>query len=184
MGGRLTLIQAVLSSIPVYWFGLTPIPISVLNKLRSITFSFLWGSSNNHHRYHLSDWKGLSLPYANGGWGIKNLHWFSLALRLKKFWSVLQKDGLWNDVVVNKYIKKHSVETWLRGKHFNLRGVSVFWKGFILTLPWIGKSLAWQVGCGKNVLIGTDPIIGVHEFITFPVKFKEYLEDIDITLLS
>ena len=55
MGGRLTLIQVVLSSIPVYWFNLAPIPVSVLNKLRSITFSFLWGSSDNHYRYPLSD---------------------------------------------------------------------------------------------------------------------------------
>ena len=74
LGGRLTLIQAVLSSIRVYWFGLAPIPVSVLNKLRSLTFAFLWGSSDNKHRYHLSDWKCLSWSYSYGGWGIKNLH--------------------------------------------------------------------------------------------------------------
>ena len=45
LGGCLILVQAVLSSIPVYWLGLAPIPASVTNKLRSITFAFLWGSS-------------------------------------------------------------------------------------------------------------------------------------------
>ena len=53
-----------------------------------------------------------------------------------------------------------------------------------MTLPWLGKSLSCQVGCGNNVLIGTDPIIGVEDFITFPASLKEYLEDLDIISLS
>ena len=74
--------------------------------------------------------------------------------------------------------------SWLRGKHFSLRGVSVFWKGFLLTLPWLGRSLAWKVGNGKNVHIGIDPIIGIFDMITLPVGFQEFLEDLDITTLS
>ena len=53
LGGRLVLVQAVLSNLPVYWLGLDPIPISVLNKLRSLTFAFLWGSTGDKHRYHI-----------------------------------------------------------------------------------------------------------------------------------
>ena len=49
LGGRLIMVQAVLSGLPVYWLGLAPIPVSVLNKLRSLTFAFLWGSSGNKH---------------------------------------------------------------------------------------------------------------------------------------
>ena len=112
------------------------------------------------------------------------MQWFSIALRLKNFWLVLQNDGIWHDVVVNKYLKKLTIENWLRGKHFNYHGASVFWKGFLLTLPWLGKIIAWKVGCGNSVLIGTDPIIGVQDFITFPAIFKEYLEDLDIISLS
>ena len=39
-GGRLILVQAVLSSIPVYWLGLAPIPVSMSNQLRSLKFAF------------------------------------------------------------------------------------------------------------------------------------------------
>ena len=53
LGGRLILVQAVLSSLPVYWLGFVMIPFSILNRLRSITYAFLWGSSGSHHRYHL-----------------------------------------------------------------------------------------------------------------------------------
>ena len=41
LGGCLTLVQAILTSIPVYWMGLAPILVSVINKLRCMTFAFL-----------------------------------------------------------------------------------------------------------------------------------------------
>ena len=86
LDGHLVLVQAVLTSIPLYWFGLSPIPISVINKLRSITFDFLFGSSDNKHRYHLSNWQLLSWPKKNGGWGIKHLqlvqHYFKTKIFL------------------------------------------------------------------------------------------------------
>ena len=54
LGGCLILVQAILSSLPFYWLGLAPIPISVLKRLRRITFYFLWGSTRNKHMYHLT----------------------------------------------------------------------------------------------------------------------------------
>ena len=44
LGGRLVLIRSVLSSMPVYWMALVMIPTSILDKLRKMIFSFLWGS--------------------------------------------------------------------------------------------------------------------------------------------
>ena len=96
LGGRLILVQSVLSSIPVYWMGLAPIPTSILHKLRSIMFDFLWGSSDNKSRYHLVSWRDLSWPKELGGWGIKNIQWFSISLCLKNLWRVLHNEGLWH----------------------------------------------------------------------------------------
>ena len=139
LGGGLTLVQAVLTSIPVYWMGLAPILVSILNKLRSLAFSFLWGSSDHKRRYHLTNWKILSWPKFHGGWGIKYLPWFSIALRLKNLWLVLQNDGLWHCVIFSKYLKRCTVESWLREKNFQSRGASAIWKGLLLTLPWLGR---------------------------------------------
>ena len=94
LGGRLILVQSVLSSIPVYWMGLAPIPASVLQKLRSITFAYLWGSTDSSCHYHLACWSDLSWPKKYDGWGIKNFYWFSISLRLKTFWGVLFNDSL------------------------------------------------------------------------------------------
>ena len=75
--------------------------------------------------YHLSNWKYLTWPKENGGWGIKNLNWFSIALRLKNLWMVLQNKGLWHQVIISKYLKNNPVVSWIRGKLFMSRGVSV-----------------------------------------------------------
>jgi len=184
LGGRLILIQSVLSSIHVYWMGLAPLPASILQKLRRIMFNFLWGSSNNNCKYHLASWKDLSWPKEHGGWGIKNLPWFNLALCLKTFWRILHSKGLWYQVLQFKYIKIPSVADWLRYKRFSTRNVSIMWRGFIHTLPWMGTHMAWQVGNGDNILLGIDPIVGSHSSFILPEDLRSYLEDLNICTLS
>ena len=78
IGGRLVLIKSVLSSLSVYWMALVLVPRSILDKLRSMIFSFLWGSSAKNKKFHLVDWHTLAYPTSLGGWGIKQLLWFSL----------------------------------------------------------------------------------------------------------
>ena len=115
---------------------------------------------------------------------IKNLYWFSIALRLKNFWSVLKNNGLWHRVLTKKYMKHISMVAWLRGKCFCTRGVSIIWRGFLQTLPWLGCHLSWQVGNGNDILIGIDPIIGVPSSLSLPDDLRTFLEDLDINTLS
>ena len=93
-------------------------------------------------------------------------------------------DGLWHRVFTSKYLKNLSVVDWLKGKKFCSRGVSIIWKGFLQTLPWLGRSLAWQVGNGLDVLIGIDQIIGVPSSLSLPTGLRDFLEDLDITSLT
>ena len=97
---------------------------------------------------------------------------------------MLRNEGLWHRAILSKYLKKLSVVSWLRGKHFGNRGVSVFWRGFLQTLPWLGRCLAWKVGNGEQVQIGIDPIIGIPDTFSWPDGFLEFLEDLDIVTLS
>ena len=146
--------------------------------------AFLWGSSENHRRYHLISWQKLSWHKEYEGWGIKNLHWFSISLRLKNIWMALLKGGLWHHVPISKYLKNISVIDWLRNKRFSTRRVSIIWRGFLETLPWLGSFLAWQVGDGKDITIGVDPIIGAHSSYILPEELRTFLEDLDISTLS
>ena len=141
MGGHLVLIRSVLSSIPVYWMALVPIPSSILDKVIKLIFSFLWGSSSKIKKFHLADWHVLARPTSLGGWGIKHLPSFSLSLRMKSFWLALQSKGIWHLLISIKYLKNKPLHSWFREKRFNFRNASIIWRGFISTLPWIGKGI-------------------------------------------
>ena len=154
LGGRLVLIWVVLTNLPIYWFALALIPVSILNKIRQLIFSFLWGSSKNKICFHLVDWQTLARPFNSGGWGIKNLAWVSISLRLRSLWWVLKGTGIWHQVISTKYLKQQSMAAWLRNKKFGLRGSSIIWNGFLKTITWLGRCLSWKVGDGRDILIG------------------------------
>ena len=42
-GGRLTLVKSVLGSLPLYYFSMFRVPLSVLNALESVRKKFFWG---------------------------------------------------------------------------------------------------------------------------------------------
>ena len=90
----MVLIKAVLTGLVVYWFALARCPKSILNALRKLIFSFLWGSSVGHKLSHLVNWETLSLPIEFGGWDIKNLEWFGISLILKSMWKLLTGTGI------------------------------------------------------------------------------------------
>ena len=58
-------------------------------------------------------------------------------------------------------MKNLSVHSWLRNKKFRYWNASTIWKGFLETLPWIGRGLLWQVGNGIEIWVGADPIVGL-----------------------
>ena len=160
LGGRLVLIKVVLPSLPVYWMALIPIPSSVLDKLRYLIISFLWGSSVEQKKFHLVDWQTLSKPISLGGWGIKHMGLFSLSIRLKSFWMALTGTGIWHQLLSVKYLKGLSVASWLRSNIFKATNASMIWKGFIHTISWIGCGLARKVGNSEDIRVGIDLIMG------------------------
>ena len=81
-------------------------------------------------------------------------------------------------------MKNQSVVAWLRGKKFIVRGAYVIWKGFMHTLSWLGKCLAWHVGNGQDILVGIGLIIGTQSLSWLPSSLREYLEDLGISTLS
>ena len=121
------------------------------------------------------DWQSLSKPLELGGWGIKNLDWFSASLRLKSLWMVLNVKGLWSQVIIAKYLKNLSLDRWLRYKVFIVIGPSVIWNGFLHTLSWLGRFMGWQVGNDKDILVGSGPIIGTSSSPYLPQDLIDYL---------
>jgi hypothetical protein len=94
--------------------ALVAIPVSVLNKIRQLIYSFLWSGGSDKKHLHLSSWDSIARPKYLGGWGLRNIFLFSKALATNSLWRVLANDGIWHSVILGKYLPHCSVATWLR----------------------------------------------------------------------
>lgn len=158
--------------------------MAILDKLRKLIYSFLWGSSGKQKRYHLADWHVLARPMALGGWGIKNLPLFCISLRMKNFWFALHQPGIWNLLLKDKYMKHLAVHDWLRKKCFSTHNASIIWNGFLSTILWIGNGQSWQVGNGRLIRVGADPMVGMECSYILSDELRLYLQDYGITTLD
>ena len=79
-GGRVTLIQSVLNSIPIYFLSFFRIPKKVEDKLVSLQRRFLWGGGPDINRIAWIKWDIVCRPKEKGGLGMKDIDTFNLAL--------------------------------------------------------------------------------------------------------
>ena len=79
MGGRVTLIKSVLSSIPIYFLSCFHCLKTVLRRIERIQRDFLWNDSIEKKKYHLVEWENVCKPLSQGGLGSKllfvNISW-------------------------------------------------------------------------------------------------------------
>ena len=100
----MTLIQSVLTSIPIYYFSFFRVPQTVINKLIKIQRRFLWGGGHDSKKIAWISWEIVCLPKDKGGLGIKDINTFNLALLGKWMWNRMQHQGaLWVAVLEAKY---------------------------------------------------------------------------------
>lgn len=85
-GGRLTLIKAVLGSLPTYYFSLFLAPNCVLDLLEKIRRNFLWGGSDEKRKISWISWDRIVDEKENGGLGVGSLKAFNRALLTKWWW--------------------------------------------------------------------------------------------------
>ena len=82
-GGRLTLIESVLSVIPTNYLSLFRLLSGVSKESEKIMRDFLWKGADGDGGDHLVSWKIISRPKKKGGLGIGNLRSKNKTLLLK-----------------------------------------------------------------------------------------------------
>lgn len=82
--GRLTLVNSVLSSLPVYYMSSVLLPKTVIERIDARRRAFLWtGEEKCHGAQCLLAWKNVCLNKEHGGLGVRNLTVMNHCLLLK-----------------------------------------------------------------------------------------------------
>ncbi|WVZ57739.1 hypothetical protein U9M48_008086 [Paspalum notatum var. saurae] len=115
-GGRLTLINSVLSSLPMYMMPFFAIPKGVLKKLDYFRSRFFWQCDERKRKYRLAKWDILCQPEDQRGLGIHGLDVKNTALLSKWLYNLLISDGTWQQILRNKFLKhSEKMETHIFG---------------------------------------------------------------------
>ena len=73
LGGRLTLLNSYLSSIPIYSMSMYLLPKTILKKIDVIRKRFFWQGGSLKKKYHLVKWLRICQLKKAGGLGVKDL---------------------------------------------------------------------------------------------------------------
>ncbi|GAU45905.1 hypothetical protein TSUD_280460 [Trifolium subterraneum] len=109
-GGRLTLINSVFTSLPLYFFSFFKVPRCILKQLVKIQRSFLWGGGRENRKICRVKWDQICLPKEQGGLRVNNLDFFNVALLNKWKWRFLNdNDAIWADLLRFRYGHLHTL---------------------------------------------------------------------------
>ncbi|WVZ50906.1 LOW QUALITY PROTEIN: hypothetical protein U9M48_002112 [Paspalum notatum var. saurae] len=109
VGGRLVLINSVLSSLPMFMFSFFEAPKGVIKKLDYYRSRFFWQSDEHKKKYRLAKWSSLMLPKCFGGIGILDLELQNKCLLSKWLYKLLNEDGAWQELIKKKYLHHKSI---------------------------------------------------------------------------
>nr|GEV95121.1 Pol polyprotein [Tanacetum cinerariifolium] len=100
IGGRISLLKSVLTSIPLYHVSIFNVPIGVLNQLESIRRNFFYGVDGTDRKLAWIGWNMVLTSKKNDGLGVSSFFAHNRALLFKWVWRFLT-DGssLWTHFI-------------------------------------------------------------------------------------
>ncbi|KAG4916659.1 hypothetical protein JHK87_054216 [Glycine soja] len=157
-GGRVTLIKATLTSIPIFYLSFFRIPNRVAEKLTQIQRRFLWGGGLDQKKIAWVKWDTIFLPKDKGGLEIKDIRIFNRALLGKWRWNLMQQhDDLWAKILHSKYGGWRALD-----EGTSVTNESIWWQDLRSVIHEQGvqallqSAIEWKVGCGDEVRFWED----------------------------
>jgi hypothetical protein len=136
------------------------IPKGTLDKMRKLCFTYLWQGNKDKKVLPWVRWERIATPKVLGGWGLKNIFYFSTALAEKCSWRLIKTSSLWTQVIHQKYISPLTILDWVHSSNKSTMAASIIWKALTKAFVLVGASLVWRVCNGRMVLLGLDPWVG------------------------
>lgn len=111
IGGILTLLNSVLTTIPLYALSVYKLPLTVIKMIDKIRRRFLWQGNSKKKKYILLDWYTSRLTKSFGGLGILDLRQMNIFLLLKWWWKLKNNEyhALWKTLIIYKYMITHTL---------------------------------------------------------------------------
>jgi hypothetical protein len=108
-GDRLVLINAVLTSLPMFILSFFEIPIGVRKRLDYFRSRLFWQSDGHKKKYRLTRWNIICHQKDQGGLGIEVLEVKNKCLLCKWLFKILTENGVWHELISNKYLHSKSL---------------------------------------------------------------------------
>ncbi|WVZ70176.1 hypothetical protein U9M48_018862 [Paspalum notatum var. saurae] len=99
VGGRLVLINSVLSSLPMFMLSFFEVPRGVLKKMDYYRSRFYWQDDQHKKKYRLARWDIMCQTKEQGGLGILNLDVHNKSLLSKWIFRLCNEDGMWQQLI-------------------------------------------------------------------------------------
>lgn len=105
--GRLTYINSVLASIPIYYMTTILFSKKFISKITGIIRKFWWSGiqeENDSAGFHFRSWKDICRPKNEGGLGVRDLTTVNKSLLLNAAWKIATgKNQFLTDILKSKY---------------------------------------------------------------------------------
>jgi hypothetical protein len=125
-GDQLTLINYVLTSLPMFLLSFLEIRVGVRKRLYFLRSRFFWQSDGHKRKYRLTKWNIICQPKDQGGIGIEVLELKNICLLSKWLYKHQNEEGVWQELLSNKYLHSKSLsEVTMKPTD------SPFWKGLM-----------------------------------------------------
>ncbi|XP_058776799.1 uncharacterized protein LOC131651145 [Vicia villosa] len=182
--GRITLLKSVLSSLAIFTMSFYKVPSRVVKNFTSIQNKFLWGGVEEKRKIHWVKWSDVTLPFEDGGLGVKNINLFNFALLCKWRWRILEgSNSLWYKVLKSRF-KVHSgfsnpfwESSWLDERPLREAFPIIFDKSFLKKVS-VAAIGGWEEGIWKWGDLGLkEGVLGDEGAVSMYGALKCRLED-------
>ncbi|KAF7821112.1 ribonuclease H [Senna tora] len=141
---RFTLIQAVLSAIPLYTLHFTSLTDKYAKKCNSLMNNFFWGNWDDGKKTHLIAWSKICRSKAEGGLGLRNIQGLNHTKQLCRI--MTSNNGLMSNIMRAKY-----VDPYPNGNLICRPYDSPLWKKLFKYKHLVTDHLKWRVGDGSSI---------------------------------
>ncbi|WMV30199.1 hypothetical protein MTR67_023584 [Solanum verrucosum] len=143
-GGKITFVKHALQSIPIHTMAAISPPSTTIKYIESIIADFFLGRDQDHRKYHWASLETMSLPYDEGGVGLRRLTDICTSLQYKQWWNFRAKDSLWGQFLRSKYCQRANpvakkVDT----------GQSLVWRYMTKNKDKVEDHITWKIRSGS-----------------------------------